>query len=353
MALNKGEWSELYAIFYLLVNRKLKLTNHKLNIIDENIFTVESIISKKKNGEIRFNINDDKVIPIIFEKKLDPICIKDIIDFKESLFHSIINGSNGFGAFELNDITNWLNSHNIDSNFKAKASVKEDIFLLNFDNIMSKKVELGYSIKSQLGSPATILNASSHTNFKYEVIGLEDRHIKIINSINSKNKLLDRIKYIQKCNAEIVFNSVESEIFNKNLILIDSLLPEALGEALLNSYILGEKDLYKLFEISTVYDNKDLSIKKLKDFLSAISFGMFPSKEWNGENTIKGGLLIVSKDSEIYVMDMVYFQEEVKKYLVNETKLDSPSTTRYNMLNLKKENDKTYFTLNIQVRYKK
>ena len=33
---------------------------------------------------------------------------------------------------------------------------------------------------------------------------------------------MDRIKYIQDCNAKIVFNSIMSEIFNKNLVLIDS-----------------------------------------------------------------------------------------------------------------------------------
>lgn len=30
-----------------------------------------------------------------------------------------------------------------------------------------------YSIKSSLGSPATILNASNHTNFIYEITGLK------------------------------------------------------------------------------------------------------------------------------------------------------------------------------------
>ena len=41
MGLNKGEWSELYAILYLLENRKLKIVDSDLNIIDKCIYIVD------------------------------------------------------------------------------------------------------------------------------------------------------------------------------------------------------------------------------------------------------------------------------------------------------------------------
>ncbi|WP_392445517.1 HpaII family restriction endonuclease [Sneathia vaginalis] len=47
MGLNKGEWSELYTLFYLLINRKIKIVDSRLNVINEGIFEVKEILSKK------------------------------------------------------------------------------------------------------------------------------------------------------------------------------------------------------------------------------------------------------------------------------------------------------------------
>lgn len=353
MGLNKGEWSELYAIFYLLINKNLKIVDCKLRVIANDIFCVDSIISKKKKGIIKFKIIDDIVIPTIFGEEIDHIGIDEIKKFKDNIFSNIMAGGNGSGSFRIPSINEWLNEHNIETNFKAGTGTKEDIFLLNLDINRNQKVELGYSIKSQLGSPATILNASSHTNFKYKVIGLTNDQIKEINLINTKNKLIDRIATIKKYGGKIVFDKVVSETFNSNLKMIDTSLPAALSEILLNSYQKGIKDLQILFKQSTIYTDQELAIKKLKDFLMAVSFGMFPGEKWNGEFTANGGLIIVAMNSEVYILDMIYFQNEVKKYLINETKLDSPSSTRHNMLYLEIENGEIYFTLNLQIRYKK
>lgn len=47
MGLNKGEWSELYTLFYLLINGKIKIVDSRLNVINEEIFEVKEILSKK------------------------------------------------------------------------------------------------------------------------------------------------------------------------------------------------------------------------------------------------------------------------------------------------------------------
>ena len=47
-----------------------------------------------------------------------------------------------------------------------------------------------------------------------------------------------------------------------------------------------------------------------------------------------------------------YLEKYIRKYILNNTKLESPSSTRYNMLNIFEEDGEYYFTLNLQVRYK-
>lgn len=351
MAQNRGEWSELYTIFYLLLNEKLKIVNSNLELKTENIFKVKEILSKnKEDREINFKIQENNILLSFNDNKII-IDKKDLLEQNKKLFKKISVSSKRKGAFEIKEINDWLSKKGITFSLKASSTSKEDILLLNYDEYKNIDILLGYSIKSQLGSPATILNASSHTNFKYIVKGLKKEYVEEINKINTSKKLLDRLKKIEELGGKIEFKEVVSKKFEKNLELIDSLLPKVLGEVLLNSYKKETKDLKKLFSMSTVY-TESISNKKLKDFLSAISFGMMPSKEWDGENRVKGGILLVSLDENIYVLDLVYYTKDVKEYLLNNTKLDSPSSSRYNMLNLEEENGEIIFTLNLQVRYK-
>ena len=70
------------------------------------------------------------------------------------------------------------------------------------------------------------------------------------------------------------------------------------------------------------------------------------------KNTVTGGLLIVQTNGDVVTLDLIYHKDEVNNYLLNNTKLDSPSSSRYHMLELEEKNGKVYFTLNLQVRYK-
>ena len=68
MGKNKGEWSELYAMLYLIVNRKLRLIDSDLNIKSDRIFEVVQIINEEKLGNITFDFSDDGsiIIPNVY-----------------------------------------------------------------------------------------------------------------------------------------------------------------------------------------------------------------------------------------------------------------------------------------------
>lgn len=179
--------------------------------------------------------------------------------------------------------------------------------------------------------------------------------IEIVNKITGKNKLIDRITQIRKLGGKITFKKVTSETFYQNLQYIDSRFPELLGEILLKSYELGNKNLETLLEHSSTFSNNKITKHKLKEFLTAISFGMMPSKEWDGSYTANGGIIFVLSTGKVCVLDNIYYTREVQQYLLSETKLDSPSSTRYHMLELQAtDNPDVYcFTLNLQIRYKR
>ena len=335
MKLNKGEWSELYTILYLILNPNLKIVNQNLEILDENIFEIKKIIT---NNDIIFNIFD-KNIEILDKNEIKVLEKYEVEKYSANLLDKIKTTKEN--TFEVENI----------KNFKGKSTSKGDIILLNYDNIKKLEKKLSYSIKSKLGKSSTILNASRHTNFIYTVENLPFDKIEEINNINTRSKLLDRIKKIKEFGGKIKFKKVESKQFHQNLQMVDSLLPELLGEILLRSYSENQKDLKKLFLKPTFLGQK-IAEKKIGDFLLAISFGMFPSIEWDGYYTVTGGILIVMKNGDVYNLDLNYYKKEVVDYLMKETKLDTPSSKRYDMLNLIKENGEIIFTLNLQIRYK-
>ncbi|MGL4677597.1 MAG: HpaII family restriction endonuclease [Brevinema sp.] len=49
--------------------------------------------------------------------------------------------------------------------------------------------------------------------------------------------------------------------------------------------------------------------------------------------------LIVDQDGSIKTLDSIYYPQKVQNYLFQNIKLDSPSSTRYKMLELYKENN--------------
>lgn len=239
---------------------------------------------------------------------------------------------------------------------KSNSNSKSDIIATVLDTKISDKLVLKYSIKSSFGSPATILNASNLTNFIYEVEGLKKENIKEINRITkskSNKKLRDGLKKIFELGGKIKYSDIPCENFKYNLQMIDSNMPEYLGNSLLDFYKNSNSSLKELFLNNNIFKDKDFALKKLSDFLEGISFGFFPKEKWNGINEVNGGLIIVKPDGKVVVLDLIYFQHEVLKYLVEETKLDTPSSTRYKMLQLFEKEGKIYFTLNLQIRYKK
>lgn len=355
---NRGEWSEIYAILAMLLCPELAVGNAELETITNELYDLKKIriCNPNTNGIIEYSLNNQSDVEVIYDDVFDNIISKiELSENKHRLFDAIENAPVGSGAFEIEGIDGILAKLTKGKTIKSRSFSKEDLEAQVLDNRIGKEKSLKYSIKSSLGSPATLLNSSQHTNFRYCIEGLDEAYIDEINSIDTKTKLLDRINFIKTHGGRIKFSKVVDDTLDYNLRMIDSNMPTYLGNVLLQSYISGKKDLLPLFLESNQFQDQDFAVKKLGDFLEGISFGFFPSLKWDGINQVNGGLVIVKNNGNIVILDLIYYRREVLKYLMNETKLDSPSSSRYHMLELYKNpsDDKIYFTLNLQVRYKK
>lgn len=350
---NRGEWSEVYGVLFLLIKPKMQLVDSELNPIpNSDFYTIRKIILES-TIKLEYEILDDSIAIFIQETEFNRLSKEEIDYNRKLLLKKIQCASKKSGAFEIPSIESFLSKLSNGHVIKGKSKDKSDIKLIAFDRVVNDTKTLTYSIKSSLGSPATILNASTQTNFLFEVKNLNPLSIDSINSINTNTKLLDRIKAIEANGGVIKFKKVCSDTLDYNLKMIDSKLPEYLGNALLYSYTKNTKDLKEIFLSSNTFIDMSFGLKKLGDFLSGISFGFIPGEKWNGKKTVTGGLLVVKSNGDIVFLDLIYYESEVRDYMINESKLDSPSSKRYKMLELTNDNGTITFSLNLQVRYKK
>ncbi|MEP6804585.1 MAG: HpaII family restriction endonuclease [Flavobacterium sp.] len=347
----------------------LKLGDKILIPGDENIkrisnifYPIIKILRTEANGNFEYSIEDDIVLISGNEEVLRiPIEV-----FKEkSIFLLNHIKSKPKGAFTIPEIEDFMLTVNCLS-LKANSSVKTDITIVIHDQRTNQQPILGFSIKSQLGEASTLFNAVQSSNFIYEVMGVEmtNEEINEINSlfIKRKNKLLRdvkrRTKTIFQKGGNLLFIGVEKPVFSNNLMLIDSLLPNILSQIVI-PYYLGDSAL--ITELVNNIEkanplNFDITNKhefyryKMKRFLTDTALGMLPGKVWNGKYDATGGYLVVKEDGDILCYHL-YNRNEFEDYLINNTKLETPSSSRHKFGDLYKENEKLFFKLNLQIRF--
>lgn len=352
---NRGEWSELYAFLKVLGDGKILSADANLNILPGSPFIpVVSAIRKEKNREqLSYLTGPTITITNNNDTTLLEIDSSEVTEKADALYSKIIGAEfNSSGAFELPDIEAFMDKLLL-SSLKAPSTSKTDITLQIHDRHTGADSVCGWSIKSEIGSSPTLLNASAATNIVYQVTGLEADEINQINSIKSQAKVRQRIQAIMAAGGHFVFLKGR-DTFIRNLKLIDSLFPQILSEALMIRY--GE-GLTTIQDIVNMLEERDpLSLGsgmyefKFKKFLSSIALGMVPGTNWNGRDDANGGYIVVRKDGKAVAFH-IYNRDSFEDYLFNHTKFDTPSTSRHHFGELYQVDDMVLFDLNFQIRF--
>lgn len=338
MAKNKGEWSELYAFFKLLIDNKLHFGNEDA-VITKDYVTVVDIAHN--HSDLLYSILDSEIV----FKTLDGLEIKrkrvsEIID-KSQITILLNEIKSGHGrSFEIPMMAPILTHADIDSSVKGRSFDKGDMQIaISHDGSSYPLSPIG--IKSDLGAKPTLLNASSATNFIFEVTNLTTS-IDEINAIDSKSKIKDRLKAIMQQGASIKFVRCELDIHTQNLRKIDSLMPQIIAELLLDYYSgRGAK-------ISDLVTDEQRQAR-VKDYLKAVLLGMFYTTDWDG-NYESNGSILVQNCGELQLFHVLK-DRILKDYLYKNTKLDTPSSTRHRFGSLYKENNRYFIKLNLQIRF--
>ena len=244
----------------------------------------------------------------------------------------------------------------------APAMDKSDITIKIIDINTGYSPTVGFSIKSELGSSPTLLNAGKTTNFIYKIIHSYTDLVKEANEIykvaGGKNHtdVRGRINKIIEENGTLKYWKMNNQIFEDNLVLIDSSMDKIVAETLLYFYRDGisncDKMVEKLEQENPMnYGNVNAYRYKFKKFLTAVALGMKPATVWDGVDEATGGYIVVTKEGNVlayHIYNRNYFEE----YLLKNTKYETASTSRHDFGEIYSENGEDFIKLNLQVRFR-
>lgn len=355
---NKGEWSEIYAFLRLLEVKKLYAADADLNKKDDMFYNIINIIRSESVGTLEFRINrTDDTISVVKSETNEVLLTLPCSEFKnaaDNLYNEIVGASNS--AFELPDTGEFLERLSIGV-LKAKSTDKADIRIKIHDINTGYETVQGFSIKSRLGSPSTLVNAGKTTNFVFEVTG--NVNDDVMNDFNTcSKKFKDRFEVLDTNKCDIQYHSMDNDIFESNLQLIDGDLPRICAYMLKEYYSSGINTVKNSLNSLNEHNPLEYDLSKghpfyeykFKKFLAECALGMLPSKVWDGTADATGGYIIVREDGEVLCYHL-FNRNEFETYLINNTKFETASTSRHEFGSIYKENGKYFIKLNLQVRF--
>jgi len=365
---NKGEWSEIYVLLRLLGEGKLFPGDADLNPISDVFYPILNVVRHEGDTRYTYKVKEDEGVSIEYDteqllfaldKEKIPISQEEFQENADWLLDKI--KKSGKGSFSCPQTEAFM--HRIKClTIRAKSTKKSDIDISIHDRRTGLQPVLGFSIKSQLGSPATLLNASRSTNFQYKLRGnLTKEEIEEINAITGSSKVKNRLTAIEEKGLKIEFSRIIKNTFTNNLTLIDSLLPNILSEIILDFYSTSQNktmtDLVAALKRKNPlqFDNSqqhNFYEYKIKKFLTDTALGMTPAKVWNGEYAATGGYLIVKQNGDI-ICYHIYDKNKFEDYLLANTILDTPSTSRHDFGKIYEIDGDLFLNLNLQVRFMK
>ncbi len=355
---NKGEWSEPYALLKLLADGKLYLGDENFNKVKDIFYPIIKVLRHEKDRAVDFSIQD-KLVIVSDGKILLKVPIVQFITNSKICFEKIKTAKKGKGAFEIPEIESFLASLSINT-LKAKSKLKNDITIQVSDPNTFLSPALGFSIKSQLGRPSTLLNASGATNFSFLIKGkvLSKNEI---NEIKNVNEFSEKLKLLKSFGARLEFEKVDNEIFQSNLQTIDYNFDKILSDMLVLFYendVASENTVKKFIATITKKNpigynlniNSSMYEMIMKKFLTDYALGMRAAEVWKRNYQATGGYLIVKEDGELICYHF-YFTKNFEDYLFNNTKLETPDPERHKFGEVYLENGGQKMKLNLQIRF--
>jgi len=354
---NKGEWSEPYLLLKLIVDQQLNIGTDNFEKVEGIFYRIVKILHHEKTKSTEFTFDGNLVIIRSSEESFK-VPIKHFVKICKSTLAKISAEKSRKGSFAIPELIDFLKTINI-TEVKAKSTLKNDITIQFEDPKTFISPTLGFSIKSQLGRPSTLLNASGATKFVYTI----SRNLSELQISQLENQKLfsEKFRLLEEFGVDIKYEDVLNPKFKINLQSIDYNFPKILSDIVLLHYKNDDSKKNQIIHFAEEitsrnefkYDlelNSEIYQMIIKRFLVEYALGMKADEIWKRDFQADGGYLVIREDGEV-VCYHFYFIKQFENYLFKNTKLETPSKRRYKMTEIYEENGQQKFTLTLQVRF--
>jgi type II restriction enzyme len=331
---NRGECSELYARLKILGEGKIELADCNLEKIPGRHIDVTSLTRVEGGRRTTHRINKETRTVHIHDHDGGLIRSMEMDELGRMAeeYGRDISLSKSTTTEVPREILRALDSEKV----QAGRHSKTDLIVGVWDCLGNCEREYGFSIKSMIGNPSTILNASGATRINYLVEGLSEDDRVEINAIEGRSKILARAEEIRRRGGSVRYLGMESDDLRGNCEMMCGFMPEILGEMLRLRYAGAGRSLDELaratsregrFSGGIVFSYESLAYK-LKHLLGAVALGMNPGEPWDGRCETSGGCIVIKRNRGLvcYHADN---RDDLNSYFFNNAGLDTPGTGRF------------------------
>lgn len=349
---NIGNWSELYALASLVVNKGAYGPRQTVDSSKSMFFRVLEIYVEDSNptATLHYVIGEDEVH---LERPGVDTCVLAVDQITEAMAELSIDLKSDFASRHFSSgagekLLQLLGKQSIGATSSQRISDFELIIADPQTNNPSPRT--GYSVKSSVGSPATLLNASGATNFIYEIT-----HPDSLDPTDflEGDSLANHVRQMLGAGFAISFRSMQNKVFEQNLLRVDSLMPELVAEVLLNSFNVNVQNTFASAVESTFSLQDPLGMQrifKMKQLLGSIAMGLRPTDSWDGDSTKFKGMIHVDQNLAL-IFNYQHNQIDFWDYLFANLKFETASRSRHGYGRIYLENRKFYIKLNLQIRF--
>lgn len=236
---NRGEWTEAYVFMRLLGEGRIYGASSELTKDDSTYIDIINIIRDEPDKMLIFErFIDAKIAYIKASKDGENIKVVTAPEFSEyaRILYDNIKTLTASRVTSIAEVQEYLESFGIDSpkanlseSAKEKYGAKTDVIITSEDSLDHTRTTEGFSVKSHIGSSATLFNCSQTSGFTFEIVGCDERGM---HELNVEEVFLSIMKGI-KAKYSLRYVGCRNDVFEQNIAIVDSRMDEVLSTAVL------------------------------------------------------------------------------------------------------------------------
>lgn len=375
---NKGEWAELYVFLDLLGTGRLHAADGDLRRRPDSFLEVSKVLRCEPCAE-PLDYAVDPAAGAVEVRRGDggvvaTASMTSCAHAARALFAHLTSHAAGKTMHAPASVCDFVESIGV-TNPKAPGAAgrngsfggKADIVVETRDARNSLTNRMGFSVKSQFGSAATLFNAGPSAPLLYWVAHCTDALMDEFNALSDAKGGRPWLKCCQPFFAEhglrVSFARARNAgSFERNLLFVREGMLEIMAACVRERFVRGAASADVAAVTALVAEQNPMRYppavaaavyeKAMKDFLYAAFSGMSATKPWNGVEQVNGGYIVVKPDGEVLCYH-ANDREEFRDYLFRTTKFESPSTKKFGWSYIEKSDGEYLLPINFSIRFKK